>query len=149
MQQRSVAATKLNKVSSRSHGVCTITVKQYLQKEGKHCTKTSRINLVDLAGSERISKSGSDGSRFTEATHINQSLVVLGQVITALAEGSAGKGAVHIPYRDSILTWLLKENLGGNSRTIMLATISPDAANADETFATLRYSCRARRVRCR
>lgn len=107
--------------------------------------KVSRISLVDLAGSERAAKTGAVGERLKEGSNINKSLTTLGLVISKLAEGSSGsakEGKSFIPYRDSVLTWLLKDNLGGNSRTIMIATVSPSPDNYEETLSTLRYADR-------
>jgi len=102
----------------------------------------SKFNLVDLAGSERQSKTGSIGERFLEATKINLSLTALGKVISALVEG---KGAF-IPYRDSKLTRLLQDSLGGNSKTVMIATVSPASPNYEETLSTLKYASRAKYI---
>ncbi|KAM9404252.1 kinesin-like protein KIF13A isoform 1-T1 [Salvelinus alpinus] len=106
------------------------------------------MSLVDLAGSERVSKTGAAGERLKEGSNINRSLTTLGCVISALADQSAGKGGKNkfVPYRDSVLTWLLKDNLGGNSKTCMIATVSPAADNYEETLSTLRYADRAKRI---
>eukprot|EP01065_Artemidia_motanka_P024858 TRINITY_DN2978_c0_g1_i2.p1 TRINITY_DN2978_c0_g1~~TRINITY_DN2978_c0_g1_i2.p1 ORF type:complete len:924 (+),score=332.63 TRINITY_DN2978_c0_g1_i2:332-3103(+) len=148
-RQRVAAATNMNQSSSRSHAVCSLQLMQRGSVGGR--AKSSRIMLVDLAGSERARKSGSDGERLHEAVHINQSLVVLGQVISTLADMCSGrkKADVHVPYRDSVLTWLLKDSLGGNSRTLMLATVSPVDADSDETLQTLRYASQAKKIQCR
>ncbi|KAL8578412.1 kinesin-like protein kif13a [Nucella lapillus] len=113
--------------------------------------KASKLSLVDLAGSERAQKTGAIGERLKEGSNINKSLTTLGLVISALADQSAGgsggkKGAKFVPYRDSVLTWLLKDNLGGNSKTVMVATVSPAADNYEETLSTLRYADRAKRI---
>ncbi|MCI4391160.1 hypothetical protein PGIGA_G00131010 [Pangasianodon gigas] len=109
--------------------------------------KVSKVSLVDLAGSERVSKTGAAGERLKEGSNINRSLTTLGCVISALADQSAGKGKTKfVPYRDSVLTWLLKDNLGGNSKTAMIATVSPAADNYEETLSTLRYADRAKRI---
>ncbi|XP_070548826.1 kinesin-like protein KIF13B [Ptychodera flava] len=109
--------------------------------------KVSKLSLVDLAGSERAQKSGATGERLKEGSNINKSLTTLGLVILALADQSVGKHKQKfVPYRDSVLTWLLKECLGGNSKTVMCATISPAADNFDETLSTLRYADRAKRI---
>nr|KAG5693636.1 hypothetical protein BaRGS_014656 [Batillaria attramentaria] len=111
--------------------------------------KVSKLSLVDLAGSERAQKTGAVGERLKEGSNINKSLTTLGLVISALADQSAGhgkKGNKFVPYRDSVLTWLLKDNLGGNSKTVMVATISPAADNYEETLSTLRYADRAKRI---
>ncbi|PVD32673.1 hypothetical protein C0Q70_08118 [Pomacea canaliculata] len=111
--------------------------------------KVSKLSLVDLAGSERAQKTGAVGERLKEGSNINKSLTTLGLVISALADQSSGpskKGGKFVPYRDSVLTWLLKDNLGGNSKTVMVATISPAADNYEETLSTLRYADRAKRI---
>uniref|UniRef100_A0A2I3LHJ5 Kinesin family member 13A n=1 Tax=Papio anubis TaxID=9555 RepID=A0A2I3LHJ5_PAPAN len=109
--------------------------------------KVSKVSLVDLAGSERVSKTGAAGERLKEGSNINKSLTTLGLVISSLADQAAGKGKnKFVPYRDSVLTWLLKDNLGGNSQTSMIATISPAADNYEETLSTLRYADRAKRI---
>ena len=108
-------------------------------------TKVSKISLVDLAGSERANKTGAQGERLKEGSNINKSLTTLGLVISKLADAGSKKDSF-IPYRDSTLTWLLKENLGGNSRTVMIATVSPAEDNFEETLSTLRYADRAKRI---
>lgn len=107
----------------------------------------SKLSLVDLAGSERAQKTGAVGERLKEGSNINKSLTTLGLVISALAEQDSASSKF-VPYRDSVLTWLLKDNLGGNSKTVMLATVSPSADNYDETLSTLRYADRAKRIIC-
>uniref|UniRef100_A0A3B3SRL1 Kinesin family member 13B n=1 Tax=Paramormyrops kingsleyae TaxID=1676925 RepID=A0A3B3SRL1_9TELE len=115
-----------------------------LQTSGE---KVSKLSLVDLAGSERAAKTGAAGERLKEGSNINKSLTTLGLVISALADHGAGKNkSKFVPYRDSVLTWLLKDSLGGNSRTAMVATISPAADNYDETLSTLRYADRAKNI---
>ncbi|EPB79993.1 kinesin motor domain protein [Ancylostoma ceylanicum] len=147
-KSRTVAATNMNAESSRSHAVFNITLTQILKDVEKDFTgeKMAKISLVDLAGSERAGKTGAMGKRLEEGGNINKSLTTLGMVISALAERSNGKKEKFIPYRDSVLTWLLKDNLGGNSRTVMIATISPAADNYEETLSTLRYADRAKRI---
>uniref|UniRef100_A0A8D3BE35 Kinesin family member 13A n=1 Tax=Scophthalmus maximus TaxID=52904 RepID=A0A8D3BE35_SCOMX len=148
-KSRTVAATNMNEESSRSHAVFSIIVTQTLYdlKSGNSGEKVSKMSLVDLAGSERVSKTGAAGERLKEGSNINKSLTTLGCVISALADQSAGKGkAKFVPYRDSVLTWLLKDNLGGNSKTAMIATVSPSADNYEETLSTLRYADRAKRI---
>ncbi|ELT98482.1 hypothetical protein CAPTEDRAFT_225292 [Capitella teleta] len=109
--------------------------------------KVSKMSLVDLAGSERAQKTGAVGDRLKEGSNINKSLTTLGLVISHLADQSGGKSKnKFVPYRDSVLTWLLKDNLGGNSKTVMLATLSPSADNYEETLSTLRYADRAKRI---
>ncbi|XP_020610321.1 kinesin-like protein KIF13B [Orbicella faveolata] len=149
-KSRTVAATNMNTESSRSHAVFNIvlTRNEYDKQTESVGEKVSKLSLVDLAGSERASKSGAEGERLKEGSNINRSLVTLGQVISSLADQSGGKArkALHVPYRDSVLTWLLKDNLGGNSKTVMVATISPAADNYEETLSTLRYADRAKRI---
>eukprot|EP00755_Sulcionema_specki_P019443 Sspe_Gene.69474::Locus_40959_Transcript_1_1_Confidence_1.000_Length_2717::g.69474::m.69474/K10392/KIF1; kinesin family member 1 len=151
---RTVACTNMNATSSRSHAIFTINFTQMADKKtdprGKGTEKVSRINLVDLAGSERADKTGATGDTLKEGANINKSLVCLGKVIAALADQAAGdkkKKGSHIPFRDSALTWVLKENLGGNSRTIMLAALSPHQSNYEESLSTLRYADRAKRIK--
>lgn len=108
-----------------------------------HCFSVGRLNLVDLAGSERQSKTGAQGERFKEATKINLSLSALGNVISALVDGKSS----HIPYRDSKLTRLLQDSLGGNSKTVMVANIGPASYNFEETLSTLRYANRAKNIK--
>ncbi|KAM4601055.1 kinesin-like protein KIF13A isoform 4-T4 [Polymixia lowei] len=148
-KSRTVAATNMNEESSRSHAVFSIIVTQTLYdlQSGNSGEKVSKMSLVDLAGSERVSKTGAAGERLKEGSNINKSLTTLGCVISALADQSAGKGKTKfVPYRDSVLTWLLKDNLGGNSKTAMIATVSPAADNYEETLSTLRYADRAKRI---
>ncbi|XP_074492654.1 kinesin-like protein KIF1A isoform X18 [Sebastes fasciatus] len=155
---RTVAATNMNETSSRSHAVFNIifTQKRLDAETDNTSEKVSKISLVDLAGSERADSTGAKGTRLKEGANINKSLTTLGKVISALAEVDSGsnknkkkkKVENHIPYRDSVLTWLLRENLGGNSRTAMIAALSPADINYDETLSTLRYADRAKQIRC-
>ncbi|XP_051735124.1 kinesin-like protein KIF1B isoform X9 [Ctenopharyngodon idella] len=148
---RTVAATNMNETSSRSHAVFTIvfTQKKYDSETDLSTEKVSKISLVDLAGSERADSTGAKGTRLKEGANINKSLTTLGKVISALAEVSKKKKKTDfIPYRDSVLTWLLRENLGGNSRTAMVAALSPADINYDETLSTLRYADRAKQIKC-
>ena len=144
---RAVAATQMNSRSSRSHSCFTIRIEQ-LTKETfddgrvKESKLQSKINLVDLAGSERVAKTGAKGAQLKEGAMINKSLSALGNVINALSQGKK-----HIPYRDSKLTFLLKESLGGNARTTMIAAISPADYNYDETLTTLAYAKRAKTIK--
>ncbi|XP_013907759.1 PREDICTED: kinesin-like protein KIF28P [Thamnophis sirtalis] len=142
---RTNASTSMNTTSSRSHMVITIHFKQIFLKD--EITKQSIINLVDLAGSERQKSSGSEGDRLKEGTRVNLSLTTLGNVISALAEAAMGKKVLHVPYRDSVLTKLLQSALGGNSRTIMIAAISPADICYDETLSTLRYAERTKKIK--
>ncbi|XP_032596784.1 kinesin-like protein unc-104 isoform X5 [Drosophila grimshawi] len=153
---RTVAATNMNETSSRSHAVFTIffTQRRHDTMTDLFTEKVSKISLVDLAGSERADSTGAKGTRLKEGANINKSLTTLGKVISALAEVSASKKknskkADFIPYRDSALTWLLRENLGGNSKTAMIAAISPADINYDETLSTLRYADRAKQIVCK
>ncbi|XP_078266828.1 kinesin-like protein KIF1A isoform X19 [Rhinoraja longicauda] len=157
---RTVAATNMNESSSRSHAVFNIifTQKAHDSNADSSSEKASKISLVDLAGSERADSTGAKGTRLKEGANINKSLTTLGKVISALADVvSADSGSNKnkkkkktdfIPYRDSVLTWLLRENLGGNSRTAMVAALSPADINYDETLSTLRYADRAKQIRC-
>ncbi|XP_048956789.1 kinesin-like protein KIF13B [Canis lupus dingo] len=148
-KSRTVAATNMNEESSRSHAVFKITLTHTLYdvKSGTSGEKVGKLSLVDLAGSERATKTGAAGDRLKEGSNINKSLTTLGLVISALADQSAGKNKnKFVPYRDSVLTWLLKDSLGGNSKTAMVATVSPAADNYDETLSTLRYADRAKNI---
>nr|XP_020637851.1 kinesin-like protein KIF1B isoform X1 [Pogona vitticeps] len=154
---RTVAATNMNETSSRSHAVFTIvfTQKKHDAETDLSTEKVSKISLVDLAGSERADSTGAKGTRLKEGANINKSLTTLGKVISALAEvdnctskSKKKKKTDFIPYRDSVLTWLLRENLGGNSRTAMVAALSPADINYDETLSTLRYADRAKQIKC-
>ena len=134
-KNRSVGATEMNARSSRSHSIFTITVEaSEKDSSGEDHIRVGKLHLVDLAGSERQSKTGATGDRLKEATKINLSLSALGNVISTLVDGKSS----HIPYRDSKLTRLLQDSLGGNSNTLMLATLSPASYNFDETLSTLR-----------
>ena len=144
--RRVVAATNMNATSSRSHAICTLRVEGLLNgsddgtSNGDETKFSSKLTLVDLAGSERIKKTGAVGARQTEGININKSLLVLGQVVSALSEKKRP------PYRDSKLTRLLQDSLGGNSRTILVACVSPADYNMDESVNTLRYAARARKI---
>lgn len=155
--QRATAATGMNDKSSRSHSIFNIVLnlsdidlttpsQDSERKQKVKQTRRSKISLVDLAGSERITHTagGSNGDRVREGVSINKSLLTLGKVISKLAESK--KQSNFVPYRESVLTWLLRESLGGNSKTLMLATISPASIHLDETLATLRYACQARTI---
>ncbi|KAL1234163.1 Kinesin-like protein [Trichinella pseudospiralis] len=158
-KSRTVAATNMNETSSRSHAVFTLVVTQrrHDSETDLDTEKVSRICLVDLAGSERADSTGAEGIRLKEGANINKSLTTLGKVISALAEMSSQSGTIakkkrkadFIPYRDSVLTWILRENLGGNSKTAMIAAISPADINYEETLSTLRYADRAKKIVCR
>ncbi|XP_071502786.1 kinesin-like protein KIF28P [Diadema antillarum] len=147
-RNRTIASTNMNATSSRAHTIVSIRFVQKGKNEtGKNMTKTSVINLVDLAGSERVESSGATGDRLKEGAAINLSLSSLGNVIKALADLGSGKKGVRVPYRNSKLTMLLKNALGGNSKTIMIAAISPADINFDETLSTLRYADRAKSIK--
>src|SRR5438045_4357237 len=140
----------MNETSSRSHAVFTLTLTQKRHDvETKMSTeKVAKISLVDLAGSERATSTGATGARLKEGAEINRSLSTLGRVIASLADISTGKKkGVQVPYRDSVLTWLLKDSLGGNSMTAMIAAISPADINFEETLSTLRYADSAKRIK--
>ncbi|NWR37675.1 KI13B protein, partial [Tachuris rubrigastra] len=148
-KSRTVAATNMNEESSRSHAVFKIILTHTLYdvQSGTSGEKVGKLSLVDLAGSERATKTGAAGDRLKEGSNINKSLTTLGLVISALADQAAGKNKnKFVPYRDSVLTWLLKDSLGGNSKTAMVATVSPAADNYDETLSTLRYADRAKNI---
>ncbi|KAK3701215.1 hypothetical protein LTR37_015594 [Vermiconidia calcicola] len=158
---RTTASTKMNDTSSRSHAVFTLTLKQIQHDIATDSTieRLARMRLVDLAGSERAGRTEATGQRLREGGNINQSLTTLGRVIAALADpkrqraiarpagmqNQAKRRAEVVPYRDSVLTWLLKDSLGGNSKTAMVACISP--TDYDETLSTLRYADQAKRIR--
>ncbi|XP_061079150.1 kinesin-like protein KIF16B [Conger conger] len=149
---RTTASTGMNDVSSRSHAIFTINFTQAKFAAEMPSETVSKIHLVDLAGSERADATGATGVRLKEGGNINKSLVTLGNVISALADISQDgtthmkKKQVFVPYRDSVLTWLLKDSLGGNSKTIMIATVSPADVNYGETLSTLRYANRAKNI---
>ena len=139
---RCFGSTDMNQHSSRSHTIFTVTIEQSLMSDGHQDIKVGNLHLVDLAGSERQVKSKSIGLRFEEAKQINLALSALGNVIAALSDPKSS----HVPFRDSKLTRLLQDSLGGNSKTLMLATISPSSSNLQETLSTLRYASRARKI---
>uniref|UniRef100_A0A673CMF8 Kinesin-like protein KIF14 n=1 Tax=Sphaeramia orbicularis TaxID=375764 RepID=A0A673CMF8_9TELE len=149
-KQRATAATGMNDKSSRSHSVFTLVMTQtkteFVEGEEHDHNITSRINLVDLAGSERCNSAQTSGDRLREGASINKSLLTLGKVISALSEQALSRKKVFIPYRESVLTWLLKESLGGNSKTAMIATLSPAGSNVEESLSTLRYAQQARTI---
>ncbi|XP_069507115.1 kinesin-like protein KIF3B isoform X1 [Ambystoma mexicanum] len=143
-QNRSVGSTNMNEHSSRSHAIFMITVEcSELGLDGENHIRVGKLNLVDLAGSERQAKTGAQGERLKEATKINLSLSALGNVISALVDGKS----THIPYRDSKLTRLLQDSLGGNAKTVMVANIGPASYNVEETLTTLRYANRAKNIK--
>lgn len=146
--QRATASTKMNDTSSRSHAIFTLVMTQAVFECGLPSETRSKLHLVDLAGSERASATRAEGARLKEGGSINRSLVCLGTVISALADKAAhhGNKSPYIPYRDSVLTYLLKDSLGGNAKTIMIATVSPSDSSYGETLSTLRYASRAKAI---
>ncbi|XP_017688367.1 PREDICTED: kinesin-like protein KIF14 [Lepidothrix coronata] len=146
-KQRATAATVMNDKSSRSHSVFTLVMTQtkveFVNEEQCDRRLTSHINLIDLAGSECCAKAQTTGERLKEGVSINKSLLTLGRVISALSKQFQNGKKTFIPYRESVLTWLLKESLGGNSQTTMIATVSPAASSMEETLSTLRYAKQA------
>jgi len=146
--RRVVAATAMNAVSSRSHAICTLHVSGVVETGEGSDKFSSKLTLVDLAGSERVKKTGAQGARAKEGININKGLFILGQVVSALSDkGKGGKLKRKPPYRDSKLTRLLQDSLGGNSRTIMVACVSPADYNIDESINTLRYATSARNIK--
>eukprot|EP00985_Skeletonema_marinoi_P007929 scaffold3536_cov203-Skeletonema_marinoi.AAC.8 len=147
---RTTASTLMNRTSSRSHAMFMVNLQQTTRSaEGVDVTSTSRFTFVDLAGSERMKKTGAEGERAREGIKINEGLLALGNVINALAdEDRIARGEkVHVPYRQSKLTRLLQDALGGNSQTLFLACVSPSDTNASETLSTLQYANRARNIK--
>ncbi|XP_010195320.2 kinesin-like protein KIF14 [Colius striatus] len=146
-KQRATAATVMNDKSSRSHSVFTLVMTQtkveFVDEEQCDRSLTSHINLIDLAGSECCSRAQTTGERLKEGASINKSLLTLGKVISALSKQYRNGKKTFIPYRESVLTWLLKDSLGGNSQTAMIATVSPAASSTEETLSTLRYAKQA------
>ena len=144
---RSIGSTLMNQTSSRAHTIITIEFKQIMQEDGRKTEKFSVINLVDLAGSEKAGQTGAEGARLKEGCAINKSLTVLGTCISVLADKAMGKAKSSVvPYRDSNLTRILQNALGGNSKTIMICAISPSSMNFEESLSTLRYADRAKKI---
>ncbi|CAN8254809.1 unnamed protein product [Cochlearia groenlandica] len=155
---RATGSTNMNNQSSRSHAIFTITLEQMRKIPAISVAKDTvdedmgeeyccaKLHLVDLAGSERAKRTGSGGIRLKEGIHINRGLLALGNVISALGDEKKRKEGAHVPYRDSKLTRLLQDSLGGNSKTFMIACISPADINAEETLNTLKYANRARNI---
>ena len=141
-KHRKVRATNMNDTSSRSHSILSLSIETLTEIEGSQHVRRGRLNLVDLAGSERIAKTGAEKEGVQEGISINYALMILGNCISALTT----KGQTHIPYRDSALTKLLRDSLGGNARTLMIANIGPASYNYSETLATLRYAERAKKI---
>ncbi|PAA48056.1 hypothetical protein BOX15_Mlig019522g3 [Macrostomum lignano] len=147
-KNRSVAATNMNATSSRAHTIVAINfVQKNSNESGQKMTKSSLMNLVDLAGSERVGLTGAEGERMKEGAAINLSLSTLGNCISALADQAAGNTRVKVPFRDSVLTKLLQNALGGNSKTVMIAALSPADINYEETLSTLRFADRAKSIK--
>ncbi|CAA0829443.1 Phragmoplast orienting kinesin-1 [Striga hermonthica] len=142
---RKIAATHMNSESSRSHSVFTCIVESRWEKDSMAHLRFGRLNLVDLAGSERQKSSGAEGDRLKEAANINKSLSTLGLVIMSLVDLAHGKHR-HVPYRDSRLTFLLQDSLGGNSKTTIIANVSPSVCSANETLSTLKFAQRAKLI---
>jgi kinesin family protein 4/21/27 len=148
---RATAATAMNHTSSRSHAIFTIHVQHTGPASGPASGASSditraKMHLVDLAGSERAKRTKAEGQRLKEGIQINKGLLALGNVISALGDDKRRRAGGHVPYRDSKLTRLLQDSLGGNSRTLMVACISPAESNLDETLSTLKYANRARNI---
>uniref|UniRef100_A0AAX7V7N6 Kinesin-like protein n=1 Tax=Astatotilapia calliptera TaxID=8154 RepID=A0AAX7V7N6_ASTCA len=140
--KRRTASTLMNAYSSRSHSVFSVTIHmKEITLEGEELVKIGKLNLVDLAGSENIGRSGAVDKRAREAGNINQSLLTLGRVITALVEKRP-----HVPYRESKLTRILQDSLGGRTKTSIIATVSPSSSNLEETLSTLEYASRAKNI---
>ncbi|CAD5323339.1 unnamed protein product [Arabidopsis thaliana] len=142
---RKIAATRMNSESSRSHSVFTCTIESLWEKDSLTRSRFARLNLVDLAGSERQKSSGAEGDRLKEAANINKSLSTLGLVIMSLVDLAHGKHR-HVPYRDSRLTFLLQDSLGGNSKTMIIANVSPSLCSTNETLSTLKFAQRAKLI---
>ncbi|KAL8511814.1 hypothetical protein ACS0TY_018303 [Phlomoides rotata] len=149
---RATGSTNMNSQSSRSHAISTISMEQ---KRMNHSLAgddvgndvlMAKLHLVDLAGSERAKRTGADGTRFQEGIHINKGLLALGNVISALGDDKKRKEGGHVPYRDSKLTRILQDSLGGNCKTVMIACVSPADTNAEETLNTLKYANQARNI---
>lgn len=146
-KNRTIGSTQMNATSSRAHTVIAIEFRQIVTFQGKKSEKFSVINLVDLAGSEKAEQTGATGDRLKEGCAINKSLTCLGNVISVLADKAMGKGKqLVVPYRDSALTRMLQNALGGNSKTIMICALSPADTNYEETLSTLRYADRAKKI---
>eukprot|EP00571_Detonula_confervacea_P009428 CAMPEP_0172328386 /NCGR_PEP_ID=MMETSP1058-20130122/60324_1 /TAXON_ID=83371 /ORGANISM="Detonula confervacea, Strain CCMP 353" /LENGTH=1901 /DNA_ID=CAMNT_0013045499 /DNA_START=59 /DNA_END=5764 /DNA_ORIENTATION=+ len=145
-KNRSVAATNMNRVSSRSHAMFVLTVKSVFSESGISKVRISKFTMVDLAGSERQKATATDGDRLKEASMINNSLLCLGQVINSLVDREKGK-LKHVPFRDSKLTFLLRDSWGGNSKTCLVATVTPSFASLSETMSTLKFAQRAKMIK--
>jgi kinesin family protein 15 len=145
-RNRHVGCTTMNKESSRSHSVLTTIIESKTMKDGLWNVKVARYHIIDLAGSERAKLTSAGGERLKEAGMINKSLSALGNVINSLVDVGEGK-ARHIHYRDSKLTFLLRDSLGGNSRTLIIANVSPSSSSFGETLSTLKFAQRAKLIK--
>ena len=149
-RHRSVAATQMNAVSSRAHTIVTLKIERRETIYGNETLRFSEVHLVDLAGSEKVGKTGVTGQRLREGCHINKSLSCLGRTISVLADQASGMRLKEVvPYRESPLTLILKNALGGNARTVMLCTLSPALRNFQESLSTLKYAMRAKNIKCK
>jgi len=145
-RNRHVGSHELNKDSSRSHSIMTVHVESHVERDGVTVSKFGKVSFIDLAGSERLKASKSDGTMAKETANINRSLFMLGKVIAMLSDGATSADRKHIPYRDSKLTKLLMDSLGGSSLALMIACVSPSPEHAEETLNTLHYASRARNI---
>ena len=145
-RNRHVGSHELNKDSSRSHSIMTVHVESHVERDGMTVSKFGKVSFIDLAGSERLKASKSDGTMAKETANINRSLFMLGKVIAMLSDGATSADRKHIPYRDSKLTKLLMDSLGGSSLALMIACVSPSPEHAEETLNTLHYASRARNI---
>ncbi len=143
---RTISEHQLNKESTRSHCIFTVYLEMKSRIESSEKVITSKLNFVDLAGSERVKKTGSTGIILKEANYINKSLTFLEQVVVALTDKKKSRGKDHIPYRQSKLTHLLKDSIGGNCRTVMIATVWPEDNHLNETLSTLNFARRMMNV---
>lgn len=147
-RNRTTEPTSANETSSRSHAVLQVVVEQREKGSGLVAeVLVGKLSMIDLAGSERASQTNNKGLRMIEGANINRSLLALGNCITALADQAGGKQSSFVPYRDSKLTRLLKDSLGGNCRTVMIANISPCHLNYEDTHNTLKYANRAKKIK--
>ena len=145
-RNRRVGSHELNKDSSRSHSIMTVSIETHATRDGVTMSKFGKVSFIDLAGSERLKSSKSDGVMAKETANINRSLFMLGKVIAMLSDGAHSTSSTHIPYRDSKLTKLLMDSLGGSSLALMIACVSPSPEHAEETLNTLHYASRARNI---
>jgi len=143
---RTISEHQLNKESTRSHCIFTIYLEMKSRIESSEKVITSKLNFVDLAGSERVKKTGSTGVILKEANYINKSLTFLEQVVVSLTDKKKSKSKEHVPYRQSKLTHLLKDSIGGNCRTVMIATMWPEYSHLNETLSTLNFARRMMNV---